>query len=122
VAVLAVTGSFSFHTGWPGTGQHTEQITLPGGGSQTIIVPDPIYGLQLPNYYRIDARLTKRTTLRGGDLRLFLEVSNLTNRSNVFGYDYFQAPNATGPFVLKRDAEGGFPIVPSIGVSWTGWR
>ena len=55
-------------------------------------------------------------------MRIFFEVSNLTNHTNVFGYDYFRAPPTDGSFVLSRDAEGGFVILPSVGVSWTGWR
>lgn len=27
-----------------------------------------------------------------------------------------------GTFVLGRDNEAGFVILPSLGVSWTGWR
>ena len=118
----SLTGSYTFHTGWPTTIQATEEIPVQGGGFETFIRPEPIYGARLPDYHRVDARLTKRTRFRGGDLRAFFEVSNLTNRTNVFGYDYFRAPTTDGSFVLNRDPEGGFVILPSLGVSWTGWR
>ena len=118
----SLSSSYTFHTGWPTTLQATEVVQLPGGGTQTVIRPEPIYGHRLPGYHRLDARLTKRSSFRGGDLRLFVEVSNLTNRTNVFGYDYFRAPTTDGSFVLGRDAEGGFVILPSVGVSWNGWR
>ncbi len=116
----SLTTSFVFHTGWPGTIQHAEPIMTEDGSQEFVIVPDPIYGYRLLEYFRIDARLTRRTEAWGGDLRLFFEVSNLTNRTNVFGYDYFRAPTKDGSFLLNRDAEGGFFIVPSLGLSWTG--
>ena len=118
----SLTGSYTFHSGWPTTIQTTAQVAVPSGGMETVIRPEPVYGERLPNYHRIDARLTKRSRFRGGDMRIFIEVSNLTNRTNVFGYDYFRAPTTDGSFLLNRDAEGGFAILPSLGVSWTGWR
>ena len=74
----------------------------------------------LPGYHRLDARLTKRSRFRDADMRLFMEVSNLTNRTNVFGWDYVRHPAPDGGIELRRDAEGGFVILPSVGVSWTG--
>lgn len=113
--------AYTFHTAWPTTLQHTESFTDSDGETGTAIRPYPIYGARLPAYHRLDARLTKRTPFRGGDMRIFFEVSNLTNH-NVFGYDYFRAPTTDGSYVLEREPEGGFVIVPSVGVSWTGWR
>ena len=118
----SLTSSYTFHTGWPGTLQHVEDVAIPGGGVESVFVPDPIYGHRLPAYHRIDARMTKRATFRKGDLRLFFEVSNLTNRTNVFGYDYFRAPAPGGGTTVERDPEGGFVIVPSLGLSWSGWH
>jgi hypothetical protein len=113
--------AYTFHTGWPTTLQHTESFTDPDGETGTAIRPDPIYGARLPSYHRLDARLTKRTSFWGGDARIFFEVSNLTNHTNVFGYDYFREPTTDGSFVLGSEPEGGFVILPSLGVSWTGW-
>ena len=116
----SLTTSYTFHTGWPGTLQHLEDVTAPGGGIEQVLAPDPIYGHQLPSYHRLDARLTKRSRFRGGDLRLFFEVSNLTNRTNVFGYDYARVPAPNGGTIVERGPEGGFVILPSLGLSWMG--
>lgn len=115
----ALTTSYSFHTGWPGTLQHIEDVPVGGGITEPVFVPDRIYGHRLPSYHRIDVRLTKRTRYRGGDLRLFVEVSNLTNRTNVFGYDYARIPVSDGSWEIEREPEGGFVILPSIGFSWS---
>ena len=115
----SMTGALALHSGWPGTLQHEESFVNEEGEPDVALRPDPIYGVRLPIYYRVDLRFTRRTRYRGGDLRLFLEVSNVTNRTNVFGYDYFRAPVRGGAVSLQREAEGGFFIIPSFGVSWT---
>ena len=116
----SLNASYSFHSGWPGTLESMHEVPDEDGQTDFVIRPGTIYGHRLPSYYRLDARLTKRTRTARGDLRFFVEVSNLTNHSNVFGYDYFRAPGANGGVVLKRDVEAGFIILPSLGISWTG--
>ncbi len=114
----SLNGSLAFHTGWPGTLEELRQVRDESGELESVIRPTEIYGHRLPNYARFDVRLTKRSPFRGGDLRFFFEVSNLTNHENVFGYDYFRSPGPSG-IGLQRDVETGFTILPSLGVSWT---
>ncbi|NNM33888.1 MAG: hypothetical protein HKO53_12515, partial [Gemmatimonadetes bacterium] len=115
----SLTGSAVFHTGWPGTIQRTEPFVNELGQPDIILRPAPVYGTRMPAYFRADVRFTRRTRYRGGDLRVFLEVSNLTNRTNVFGYDYARVPGPDGNIIATREPEGGFFIVPSIGLSWS---
>ena len=112
--------AYAFHTGWPGTWESVHEVQLPDGTVDSTILPDKLYGSRLPSYQRIDLRVTKRIRKARGDLRFFFEVSNLTNHENVFGYDVYREPNKSGQIVLIRDAETGFPILPSFGISWTG--
>jgi len=112
--------AYAFHTGWPGTWESVHEIQLPNGSVDSVILPDKLYGSRLPAYQRIDLRVTKRIRKARGDLRFFLEVSNLTNHENVFGYDVYLEPNKSGQIGLIRDVETGFPILPSFGISWTG--
>jgi hypothetical protein len=114
-----ITGSYAFHTGWPGTLEELQTVLDDDGEPDYAILPQTIYGHQLPAYHRMDFRLTRRTAFRGGELRLFVEVSNLTNHENVFGYDYYRSPGPSGSVGIERDVETGFTILPSIGVSWT---
>ena len=118
----SLTSSVVFHTGWPGTLQHGEPFTNEDGNPDIILRPDPVYGSRMPSYFRMDVRFTRRTRYRGGDLRVFLEVSNLTNRTNVFGYDYERVPSPSGAIVTARDPEGGLFIIPSLGLSWSAFR
>lgn len=74
----------------------------------------------MPGYQRLDFRVTRRKPTKGGELRFFVEVVNLTNHRNVLGYDYFRTRDASGGIRLQRDLETWFTILPSLGVSWSG--
>ena len=54
-----------------------------------------------------------------GDVRIYLELINLVNHENVFAYDFEKAIAADGTRFLNRDTESWFPLLPSIGMSWT---
>ncbi|MEZ4415418.1 MAG: TonB-dependent receptor [Gemmatimonadota bacterium] len=113
-------GAFSFHTGWPSTLERLVDYTRPDGMPDPTIRTERLYGSRFPAYQRFDVRATKRMPTRRGDLRFFVEITNLTNHANVFGYDYFRERDQNGSIVLRRDEETGFIILPSLGVSWSG--
>ena len=48
----------------------------------------------------------------------FVELINLTNHSNVFGYNYVRVREAGGRIGVTREDEKWFTILPSLGVSW----
>ncbi len=111
----SINGSLAFHSGWPGTLEELVPVTNEGGSPDSAVRPLKIYGSRLPSYFRFDVRATKKWS----KWRFFVEVVNLTNHSNVFGYDYFRAPDAGGGIRLMRDDEKWFTILPSIGVAWS---
>lgn len=113
-----INASYAFHTGWPATLESLREVTGSDGEPDVAIKPNKIYGSRLPDYHRVDVRATKRVRAWGGNLRFFFEVTNLTNHSNVFGYDYYRVPDANGGIVLRRDSEKWFIILPSLGISW----
>ena len=94
--------------------------TGPGGSTLYVIRPDQLYGSRLPSYQRADVRLTRRRPTSSGEFRFFVELVNVTNHSNVFGYDIFREVDGAGQSVVRRDPETWFTILPSLGVSWTG--
>ncbi len=112
--------SYAFHAGWPATLQSMVEVTGDDGKKDFAIRPVKLYGSRLPDYHRMDVRVTKRFTTSRGDVRFFFEVVNLTNHDNVFGYDYWKAPSSNGEFQLRRDMEKWFIVLPSIGISWSG--
>jgi hypothetical protein len=89
------------------------------GVPQQAIRPETIYGARLPDYFRLDVRLTKRWTSRRGDFRFYAELVNVTNHENVFGYDYFRTRTANDNVVLQSDPETWFTILPSLGIAWS---
>jgi outer membrane receptor for ferrienterochelin and colicin len=112
-------GSFSYHSGWPAT----EEMFVPAlndyGQPDFAIRPQKIYGARLPDYMRFDLRGSRKWTNRYGDFSGWIEVINLTNHENVFGYDYFKNKDDAGQVFLERGDELWFTIMPSLGVSWT---
>jgi hypothetical protein len=72
--------------------------------------------IRLEDFLSIDARLSRRFQLKHGELDAWLEVTNLTDRSNpcCIEYSVLEGP----PPALVRDEDHWLPILPSIGVLW----
>jgi CarboxypepD_reg-like domain/TonB dependent receptor-like, beta-barrel/TonB-dependent Receptor Plug Domain len=117
----SLNGALAYHSGWPTTLEHLVPVTNANGDPDVAVRPLELYAARLPDYLRFDMRTTRRWALAGGDLRLYVEVINLTNHSNVFGYDYFARDDASGNVVLDRGDETWFTILPAIGAVWN-WR
>ncbi len=111
----SLNGSLVFHSGWPYTLEQLVPVTNEDGRPDVAVRPAKLYGTRLPAYLRFDVRATKRWR----NWRFFAEVVNLTNHSNVFGYDYFRTLDNSANIVLTRDSEKWFTILPSIGVAWS---
>jgi outer membrane receptor protein involved in Fe transport len=108
IATLAAT----WHSGWPTTSVRlAEPIDTP---------PEVRVGtrndIRLEDFLSIDARLSRRFQLKHGELDAWLEVTNLTDRSNpcCIEYSVLEGP----PPALVRDEDHWLPILPSIGVLW----
>jgi tetratricopeptide (TPR) repeat protein len=54
-------------------------------------------GARLPDYLRIDTRLTRFWTVRGRMLVTYLEMLNTTGRANIAGYSYDAAADRRAP-------------------------
>lgn len=73
----------------------------------------PIFGQQgsmrIPAFYQLDLRVSKRFTIARTELEAYLDVQNVTNRSNpeeiVYTRDY-----------AKQGTITGLPILPSLGL------
>ena len=112
-------GSFAYHSGWPATHEHFIPAVNDYGEPDFAIRPLQIYGERLPDYMRFDVRAARKWTTGWGDFGASLEVINLTNNANVFGYDYFKIKDGNGNYVLERGEEQLFKILPSLGLTWT---
>jgi hypothetical protein len=64
-----------------------------------------------PAYHRLDVRLDRRVGLRGLSGRVYLDVQNLYNRANLFGFTYTEDPSF--PDNLRPREQIG--LLPTIG-------
>lgn len=110
----SINNSLAYHSGWPGTLERLETARDADGETVSALRPIKLYGARLPSYFRADVRATRRWKRWSA----FLEVVNLTNHRNVFGYDYYRVREAGGRIGFTRNEERWFTILPSIGVSW----
>ena len=115
----AFNGSFAWHTGWPATLEQFVPVLNDLGQPDQAIRPQKIYGARLPDYMRMDMRATRQWPTRWGTVGASVEVINLTNHTNVFGYDYFKYKDGSGNVLLGQGEETWFSIFPNVGVTWS---
>ena len=115
----SINTSYAFHSGWPGTVQQMFEVTDSAGGADFVVRPVELYGSRLPAYHRGDVRATRRVSTARGDVRFFVELVNVTNHENIFGFDYEKAIDGNGQTYLVEEGETWFTILPSIGISWS---
>jgi hypothetical protein len=70
--------------------------------------------LRLPDYQRVDFRVNKAFIRNWGQITLFAEVINVTNRENIRFDDIRSYDTRTG--VARLSFEKMFPILPSAGL------
>ena len=68
--------------------------------------------VRLPDFVQLDARISKRMRLGPGELELYADVQNVTNRKNpeelVYSVDY-----------SEQRTISGLPILPVVGARWS---
>ncbi len=105
------------HTGWPTT--QLDGVQVAGEDDEVEILPllGPLYGDRLPTYHRLDLRASRRFPLRRGELEFFLDVQNVTNATNVRGFDVsLEASDDEAQVEKNRKLWAGF--APSFGIRW----
>jgi hypothetical protein len=107
------------HTGWPKTELMLQASTDPGGNELLLLSTSPYNGRRHSEFHALDVRVSRDFAVRVGELELFLEVSNLFNRSNPCCTEYALVRDAEGNAFLDARTEHWLPLVPSVGVTWT---
>ena len=113
--------SWQYHTGWPYTQRviHAEQ--LPDGSTRYHVGYGKLYGSQLPPYHRLDVQISRHFFFSKSQITLFLAMINLYNRDNIRNIKYSLRREQDGVPYLVEQKGYWFPLLPSLGVSWT-WR
>jgi hypothetical protein len=89
------------------------RVTILDDG-EPLIEQDP-FGARLPWFFHLDVRADRSWERAWGDINLFFDIQNVTNRRNVEGRDV--AYDAARPYGYDDDVPG-LPIVPFIGVEF----
>ena len=105
------------HTGWPRTRLLAQEVPNPDGTHSLLLVTSPLNDQRHSVFHTLDARVSRDFTIRRGELTVFLEASNLYDRSNACCLEYVVIPGTTGP-LLNESEEHWLPLVPSLGVVW----
>jgi outer membrane receptor protein involved in Fe transport len=115
VGPWSLSGALSVHSGWPFT---AVELLDSGGGAGPVAVLGPRNGERLPWSRRLDVRASKPFPLKLGSLRLFVEITNLTNRSNPCCVAYTASTADGGAATLERTLVHGLPLAGNVGVLW----
>ncbi|HEX6864494.1 MAG TPA: TonB-dependent receptor, partial [Thermoanaerobaculia bacterium] len=105
-----------YHTGWP-----TTSLTGRIVNGSTVIEPvlGPYNGERLPDYHRLDLRVSRGWKLSLGRLDAYVDLQNLYGRQNVRGFDHFAfelEPDGNVRVHSEEVGWGGF--LPSFGIRW----
>ena len=117
-----VSAAWIYHTGWPTTAVFGELVQLPDGSTEVVPVLGPINGERLPDYHRLDVRVSRTFTLRRrGTIELFFDIQNLYDRANVAGYEVDDRAftiEPDGQVTYIPNEEKWLGVLPSFGVRW----
>ena len=111
----SINGVWIYHTGWP-----TTDVSLafdPQLGPYLAV--GPLYESNLPDYHRLDLRISRRIQSNRGKMTLFLDLQNAYNRKNIHGFEFHPGEielDSSGNAVLEVNE--AFGALPSLGFSW----
>jgi outer membrane receptor protein involved in Fe transport len=94
----------TYHTGWATTSLITEPTSSVAQYNDT----------RLQDFASIDLSIARQWQFSSSVLEFYLDVSNLSNRTNIGGHDY----RLDAGLIWQRDAQALLPILPVLGVKW----
>ena len=113
--------AWSFRTGWPYSEETFVRRSTPQGLSSIVTQYGDLNAERFPAYHRLDLRVNRTFDTTRGRLSLFLEVVNLYNRENLrlIEADRVGFNDDGSLYVETNYTEKWFPLLPSIGATWT---
>ncbi len=92
---------------------------IPDGGPELVRSIGPRNTERLPDYHRMDIRITRFFSFHRMDARLFLNVTNLYDRKNVCCIRSFEfVPQPEGSVAVEREETHGLARLVSFGFGW----
>jgi hypothetical protein len=108
---------WTYHSPWPFTSQSFRAAETVYGTTYIVRQFGQLNQERLPPYHRIDFRVSKAFRLPRGDLLLYLDVFNLTNRENAQAADY-AAGWYQGRIFTDQTIHPQLEVMPSLGFRW----
>lgn len=96
-------------SGFPRTPVKDAYVDVSRGRYEPIL--GEINSIRIPLFFQLDARLSKKFDFGTSDLEVYLDVQNVTNRSNAEEIAY-------SPDYEEQRFVSGLPILPVIGARW----
>ena len=108
------------HSGWPLTELALVEDGVDDDGEPVFVaVPGPRNAGRHDTFGSLDLRIARKWKLRRSTLTAFLEVTNLTNRSNPCCLDWdLIEDETTGDEVLERGIDNWLGVLPAVGILW----
>ncbi len=106
--------AWRYHTGWPTTPASLAFRPDEDGEPTPILIAGSLYADRLPDYHRLDIRLSRRWQFSSSQLRIFLDLQNAYDRDNIAGFDF----EVTDDGLLERHPEEWAGIFPSLGIDF----
>lgn len=105
----------AWHSGWP-----TTHVELEALEPDAVVAVGPRNTRRIGDYSRVDARAARRFELEGGgELSVFLELTNLLARPNDCCVEYqLEDEDIPGEVFLDIATVNSLPLIPSLGVLW----
>jgi outer membrane receptor for ferrienterochelin and colicin len=106
--------AWRYHTGWRVTPVSVEESIGADGERELVPVLGRLNSETLPDYHRLDLRLSRKWQFRSSSLTAFLDVQNLYDRKNFAGFD-LELDEDTGE--IQKSAEHWPGFFASAGVT-----
>ncbi len=108
-----------YHSGWPTTPVYGEVSVNEDDEPEVRPVLGTRNSARYPPYARIDLRIGKLYPTSHGELTLYLEIINLTNRKNVCCAEDFEFEvESDGSITVIPEYRYWAPIIPTLGIGW----
>jgi TonB dependent receptor/Carboxypeptidase regulatory-like domain/TonB-dependent Receptor Plug Domain len=101
--------AWRYHTGWRIT-----PVSLEEADGELLPVLGPLNSDRLPDYHRLDLRVSRKWPTKSGFLAVFVDAQNVYNRKNVAGFD-LEIDEEAGEIIANEERWPGF--FASAGVS-----
>jgi len=107
--------ALNVHSGWPTTGM---SLGFEEEEDRYFPIPGPRNGERVGTFATLDLRISRTFQVKPGELSVFFEVTNVTDRNNVCCLDFdLEEDSPEGPY-LDRSKDFWLPVIPAAGILW----